>query len=376
MAKREKTKHKGIYRVGDKYYITYYVDGKKHEKEAGDKLDRAQKEKAKYEEKAKKGKYAIIDRMEKTTFKELMDLYKKKGENKSYILDYESRYVDFFGDRKLASISRSDLFEFRDKVKTTPKQNGGGEITNSTVNNCMAGLRRLFNFAIGHEYLDETPFPKDPKSGLLYAKKRGKKKFFKEAILQKILDEAAKPIWPRFMEQAIVIGYYTGMRDGDSELFALQWPWIDFESGIIKLPKTKTLDDPDSRGQEIVMQRELIEYLKAIPVQEEEEEEPAKRKGYVICMEDGTRVHQWHFYKRFKKILSVIGLDPKQYCPKELRHTTGTLMYLKGAPVKAIADQLRHEDEKTTKDFYIGADPEFQRSQNELLTLQNQVAEA
>jgi len=357
--KREKTKHKGIYRVGNMYYITFYADGKKHEKAAGSKLNQALKEKARLEDKGRQGKYAIIERMEKTTFKELMDLYKEKGDNKSYILRFENQYVDFFGTRKLASISRSDLFEFRDKVKATPKQNGGGEVTDSNVNRAMAGLRRLFNFAVAREYLDENPFPKDPKSGLLYPEKRGKKKFFKETILQKILDEAAKPIWPRFAEQALVIGYYTGMRDGDSELFSLQWSWIDFESGIIKLPKTKTLDDPDSRGQEIVMQKGLIEYLKSIPVLSE----------YVICMEDGTRVRHWHFYKRFKKILKAIGLDPKEYAPKEIRHTTGTLMYLKGAQVKAIADQLRHDDEKTTRDFYIGPDPDFQRSQNELLTI-------
>ncbi len=359
MAKREKTKHKGIYRVGEMYYITYYADGKKHEKAAGAKLEWAMKEKARCEGKGKQGKYAILERMEKTTFKELMNLYKEKGENKSYILRFENQYVDFLGSRKLASISRSDLFEFRDKVKATPRQNGGGEVTNSNVNRAMAGLRRLFNFAVAREYLDENPFPKDPMSGLLYPEKRGKKKFFKETILQRILEEAAKPIWPRFMERAIVIGYYTGMRDGDSELFALQWPWIDLESGIIKLPKTKTLDDPDSRGQEIVMQKGLVEYLKSIP----------RRSEYVICMEDGSRVRHWHFYKRFKKILKAIGLNPKDYAPKEIRHTTGTLMYLKGAPVKAIADQLRHEDQKTTMDFYIGADPDYQRSQNELLTL-------
>jgi hypothetical protein len=51
-------------------------------------------------------------------------------------------------------------------------------------------------------------------------------------------------------------------------------------------------------------------------------------------------------------------------------------MYLKGAYVKAISDRLRHDDQKTTNDLYIGADPDYQRSQNELLVFQNQVAEA
>ena len=49
MAKREKTKHKGIYRVGDMYYITYYADGKKWEKAIGPKLDQALDEKRKME---------------------------------------------------------------------------------------------------------------------------------------------------------------------------------------------------------------------------------------------------------------------------------------------------------------------------------------
>lgn len=370
MSLREKTKHKGIYKRGRVYYVIYDTGETRssrnseqypvrREKKIKGTLQDALKFKVEMEEKVSKGKYSVIERMEKMTFKDLMDLYKEKGDNKSYILRFEKQYLDFFGNRKLDSISRSDLFDFRDKCKSTPKQNGGGEIANSNVNRAMAGLRRILNFAIARECLEENPFPKDPKSGLLYPEKRGKKKFFKEPILQKILDEVAKPVWPRYMEQAILIGYYTGMRDGDSELFSLQWSWIDFESGIIRLPKTKTLDDPNSRGQEIVMQRELIEYLKSIP----------RKSEYVISMEDGSRVRHWHFYKRFKKILKAIGVDPKDYAPKEIRHTTGTLMYLKGAPVKAIADQLRHEDQKTTMDFYIGTDRDYQRSQNELLTL-------
>jgi hypothetical protein len=44
--KREKTKHKGIYKVGDTYYITYYVGAKKYEKAMGQKLSRAVEEKA------------------------------------------------------------------------------------------------------------------------------------------------------------------------------------------------------------------------------------------------------------------------------------------------------------------------------------------
>ncbi len=43
--KREKTKHKGIYKVGDTYYITYYVGSKKYEKAVGPRLSNALEEK-------------------------------------------------------------------------------------------------------------------------------------------------------------------------------------------------------------------------------------------------------------------------------------------------------------------------------------------
>ncbi len=63
----------------------------------------------------------MIERMEKTTFRKLMDLYKEKGERKAYILRFEKEYLDYFGERKLSSISRSELFDFRDRMKATPK---------------------------------------------------------------------------------------------------------------------------------------------------------------------------------------------------------------------------------------------------------------
>jgi hypothetical protein len=43
--KREPTKHKGIYKVGGTYYITYYVGAKKYEKAVRSKLSVALKEK-------------------------------------------------------------------------------------------------------------------------------------------------------------------------------------------------------------------------------------------------------------------------------------------------------------------------------------------
>jgi len=64
-----------------------------------------------------------------------------------------------------------------------------------------------------------------------------------------------------------------------------------------------------------------------------------------------------------------LGIDDKKYSWKEIRHTTASIMNLKGSPPLAIRDQLRHRSVKTTEGFYIGLDIEYQRQQAEKLTL-------
>lgn len=54
---KKKTKHRGIYKVDDTYYITYYVGSKKYEKTVKSKLSVALKEKM---ERERRGDVAIM----------------------------------------------------------------------------------------------------------------------------------------------------------------------------------------------------------------------------------------------------------------------------------------------------------------------------
>jgi integrase len=349
--KVEKTKHPGIYKIGENYYIDFYGNGKRHRKVVGPNLDMAAEEKARMKRKNKAGKYHIVERMQKTTFDELLALYTKEEDAKDYVLQFESTYLSYFGGQKLASITQDDLFAFRNKVKATPRQFGGTQVTDSTVNRSLAGLRRVFNFAVLRQYMEESPFPKVPKSGLFYSEKKGLRLFFKEEQMVKIVQ--ASPDWLR---PIILANYLTGLRQG--ELLNLKRKWVDLKEGIIYLPSTKTLKDPTGMGQKIAMQKELVDLFESLP----------KRSEYVFSQPDGKPFRQWHVYKAFKRVLKAVGIDPKQFSWKELRHTTGSLMHLKGVPVLAIKDQLRHTTSRTTENFYIGSDLDYQRQQIEKLT--------
>jgi integrase len=350
--KREKTKHRGVYKVGDTYYITYYVGSRKYEKACGSKLANALREKIERENKGRRGNYEVLERQEKTSFKQLVDLYKKEGDGKRYIFQFVSTYLNHFGEKKLSQITRRDLFKFRDALKSTPKKRGGEEVTDSNVNRALAGLRRLFNFAIAREYMEESPFPKTSKSGLFYPDQKGLRNFFTEEQMEKIVN--ASPDWLRPL---ILTAYYTGLREG--ELLGLKWAWIDLDNGIIYLPSTKTLKDPTGRGQRVVMQNELVDLFKNLPNHSE----------WVFYQPNGEPFKQWHIYQPFKKILKSLGIDTKQYSWKELRHTTASLMHRKGVPPLVIKDQLRHTNVKTTVDFYIGSDVAYQREMIEKLIL-------
>ena len=123
--KREKTKHKGIYKVGSNYYITFYAGSKKVEKVVGPKLSIALEEKKEREKKVRNGKYEVMERQERMTFKELVEAYQQERDQKEYILQFVPVYLEYFGNRKLSQIGQEDVFEFRNKVKATPRKKGG-----------------------------------------------------------------------------------------------------------------------------------------------------------------------------------------------------------------------------------------------------------
>jgi hypothetical protein len=71
----------------------------------GPNLDLAVEEKARMRRKNKAGRYHIIERQQKTTFDQVLELYKKEGGAKDYVLQFESTYLSYFGGQKLASIT-------------------------------------------------------------------------------------------------------------------------------------------------------------------------------------------------------------------------------------------------------------------------------
>lgn len=241
-----------------------------------------------------------------------------------------------------------------DGHKIIKKQKRVAEVTDSTVNRALAGLRRLFHFAVMRQYLEVSPFPKIPKSGLFFSERhtRGKKKYYTEEEVRKIIE--ALPEDPWYLRALVITAYLSGMRAG--EILRLRRDTsVDLAKGKIFLAKTKA-----GEPQEVKMQDELVElfreWMKKHPHSE-----------YVFCRKDGSPLTPDDYYKPFKRALTTIGKNEKGWNFHTLRHTTGTQLHLKGADPIAIKDQLRHSDFRTTTDFYVGNDSDYQKAQIERL---------
>lgn len=342
----------GLYKRGQVWWMSYVYKGKQYRRS----IRTRDKKVAQRIYDFKKGQIAAgqwFEEKEDITFNRLVDLYQKEEDAKDYILQFIPAYLKYFGGWMLSKITRRDLYEFKKNLKATPKQRGGKEITNSSVNRALAGLRRLFHFAMSKEYLSDSPFPKEPKSGLFYSEKknRGRRKYFTEDEIKKIYQ--ALPESPWYLRAMVITSYLLGMRAG--ELMNLKKVDVNLKDGKILLGETKA-----GEPQTVEMQDELIELFK-------EWFKKSAISQFVFCQENGESLKYWHYHKPFKKALEAIGKNKKGWSFHIMRHTTGTQLHLKGSSPITIKDQLRHSNIQVTTDFYVGCDPDFQKAQIEKL---------
>lgn len=342
----------GLYKRGSVWSMSFVSQGKQYRKS----LKTRDKKVAQRIYDLVKGqivKGQWFEEKEDITFDNLIDLYRKEEDVKGYILKFIPAYLKFFGGCMLSQITRKHLYKFKKDLKSTPKQRGGGEFTDSSINRALAGLRRLFHFAVSNEYLTDSPFPKEPKSGLFYSEKknRGKRRYFTEEEIKKIIE--ALPESPWYLKAMVITGYLLGMRAG--ELMNLKKADVNLKDGEILLAETKA-----GEPQTVEMQDELIGLFK-------EWFKKSANSEFVFCRENGEPLKHWYYHRPFKKALEAIGKNEKGWSFHILRHTTGTQLHLKGASPITIKDQLRHSNIQVTTGFYVGFNPDFQKVEIEKL---------
>lgn len=163
------------------------------------------------------------------------------------------------------------------------------------------------------------------------------------------------------------LALYTGMRRG--ELLGLEWPDIDFDSGVISIRRTSqyggkelgTYTDGTKTEQSkrsIRVTQHVIDLLKAYKA-----EQAAKRLRLgdawdanwaehprLFTNHDGKPMSPSTPLNRLKRYLDKLGLP--QVSLHSLRHTNATLLIQQGVSVRAVSGRLGHSQTSTTMNIY------------------------
>ena len=246
-----KTKRSGKVR----YWIDYTVDKKSRREAVGFSIEEARTA----EGKRKTQKYEnprILQKVleERWTFQQLTDWYLAldKVKAQAYYPTLKINLASFnaeFGNKIVSQIKPADLGDYQAKRKAAGK-------ADSYVDQEITAARTVVNRAFDNDKVSmETVKVFKRVKKLL---KRGSNK--RDRILtpeefERLLNHA-----PRLTKDILVMGYWTGMREG--EILGLTWDKVDMQGRVIRL---EAADCKDREKRQIPIPDELYKTLKAIP---------------------------------------------------------------------------------------------------------------
>jgi integrase len=167
-----------------------------------------------------------------------------------------------------------------------------------------------------------------------------------------------------------VLALDSGMRQG--ELFGLQWPDFDFESGSVQVQRSLEEIKGKLRLKDVKTAKArrridlspfalgvLHEHRKAMLAE-------GRAAGPVFCDTRGGWLRKSNFARgSFKPALERAGLPDTRF--HDLRHTCATLLLLADVNVKIVSERLGHSKIQITLDTYSHVLPTMQKNAAEKL---------
>ncbi|MFI6485560.1 tyrosine-type recombinase/integrase [Nonomuraea sp. NPDC050663] len=164
----------------------------------------------------------------------------------------------------------------------------------------------------------------------------------------------------------IVLALLTGART--EELRALTWDHVDLEGDPDAEPvippyvavwrSVRAGGDTKTRKSRrtLALPQRAVEALNAQKTQQEEEKQVAgdrwTEEGRVFASLVGTELDSHNVRRAFRLIIAKTNLDPKQWTPRELRHSFVSLLSDQGIPLEEISRLVGHSSTAVTELVY------------------------
>ncbi|MEU6038324.1 site-specific integrase [Actinomadura sp. NPDC047616] len=170
-----------------------------------------------------------------------------------------------------------------------------------------------------------------------------------------VLKEASNP--EHRLGAYVILAITTGLRP--EELRKLQWSAVDLDSATLYVLRAQRHKDETKtrlsrRG--LGMPDLAVEALRSLRTRQAAERLRAGEEyadhDLVFCRENGAPYDAPSVRWWFRKILKAAGLNAKEWCPRELRHTFVSIMSDHGVPIEKISLLVGHKDTKITETVY------------------------
>ncbi|TDC11635.1 site-specific integrase [Actinomadura bangladeshensis] len=170
-----------------------------------------------------------------------------------------------------------------------------------------------------------------------------------------LLDEASKP--EHRLGAYIILAVMSGLRT--EELRTLKWSDVDLDKATVYVlradrHKGETKTTLSRRGLGIADM--AVDALRSLKTRQAAERlkagEAYQEHDLVFCHEDGRPYAAQHVRYRFAKVLKAADLNPREWCPRELRHTFVSIMSDHDVPIEKISILVGHSSTKITETVY------------------------
>ena len=285
---------------------------------------------------------------DKIKFAELADLYKEKklvpakyvGERKvaglrnyKSPLGFLSALNDYFGHRRIKSITFSDIEEYKVMRLNKPTKRGQRQI--ASVNRELELLRAILKFAIREGWLIRSPF----EMGAHLISKSDETR--RERVLshdeeKRLLNACVGRC--AHLKAIIIAALDTGCRRG--ELFKLQWRDINLEKNVIKI---RAMNSKTARPRTLpITNRLAIEFEKLSQVSNQDPDD------LIFGIQDKVK-------KSWKSVCMVAGVEGLRF--HDLRHSAITRMVQAGI-ASTIVMKISGHTQHATFARYVNPDAE------------------
>lgn len=264
-------------------------------------------------------------RKRRNTFGSLTLAYlddRKHLKTHSRIAQMLEKYAKDWNPRAITSISRADVIELRDRVKT---QHGG-----PMSNYVLATIRAFFNWALDKDIIKYSPCHGVKKA----VKPRPRDRVFRDSEIRAVWEAAEELNYP--FGRAIQMLFATGQRIG--EVSAMRWSDIDTTQNVWFLSGEQT---KAGRRHEVPLNSHALNVLNSVP---------RIHDDYVFHGGRGTQIKGW---AKPEKWLYEKTNFSEPWTPHDIRRTVSSVMreHL-GVPIDVIAGVNNHAPTTVTEKHY------------------------